>query len=483
MGVHLVDARLLHCPTSSLPDFLTAGDSTSQKVLTDVLWRALTGEAAKEGYSPADYSRLETLGVGPLLIAFITNESKRTRMRQQYSEFLPLASCGSLTEYRKPADNTVLTTYSLVGNRAYHRPNVNRFTCAPNRQENGSTCPPNDEKPSNGLVWCKSRFCSKATKTCEDGGASYGSTSGRTGDDHYEGDDGVSFGVVRNDDTTLEVYPSCPRTAATCGNGIDDDNDGYMEDDDDDCWSVRERQEDGSYRIVRESIAVTGLFADGVDNDGDGKADSADRDCDAARAAFAGEQPPCVNQVNDAEWCYVADMTQSHKLFMFGVVIPGVPLFETNIHIDHSKGAACGSSSLRAKVIGVTINVSRKPLVQCTELAFEMNANRLNSEPKESSCAAYCPHYGRCRGPSYPSVSLGLAGKVNRRSHPPVGVAGARLAAGTGALVGSGSVGAPGRRHRATPVRSGRVRGSSRSRVRGEPAPSGRARNAGCAVR
>ncbi|MFT7579446.1 MAG: hypothetical protein ACI9MR_001110 [Myxococcota bacterium] len=356
-------------------DFLTADDNASAKRLVDVLWQGLMRSSKKPSYSANDYSELEARGVGPLLLEYLTNESRRPSLRQTHGTFLPLASCGSLNSYSalysgSPTTNPTgaTTFYPAVFNRAYWN-GKNERKCVPKRQNDGDPCPPPSAPAGDaGHAYCKSRYCAADTRTCAQGDDHISQSGSDAGNDHNAGNYSVSFGVIRCDDTTLEVLPECDHTANTCGDGIDNDGDGHTDQGDADCWLVVDND-----RTIRESLANPGQCTNNIDDDADGKRDAEDPDCDPATAFFAGEQPACAATQNDGDWRFVLDVTQSHNLCMFGTLFPKTPLWESNIHIDHSQGAACGSSSVRGKVLGITLNVPSKPLAECTGLEIELD--------------------------------------------------------------------------------------------------------------
>lgn len=150
-------------------------------------------------YKNSDYGALRDKGVGPLLIDYAggTPEQKAA-MVAKYGKFEPVIACAP-----NQAD--------LRGGQqqyAYHRASNDKL-CLPNLQPDGAACPPPNE-PEPGKQWCRSNYCARDTKTCVRGDNPLEEVRGKAGSKNRNGKSAVKFGLVRVDDTELEMNEEQP---------------------------------------------------------------------------------------------------------------------------------------------------------------------------------------------------------------------------------------------------------------------------------
>lgn len=169
--------------------FRTAG----AEVDLGTLGQALLDKAAGDRMTLKDVTRLEELGVGPLLLSYLGNKGARADLERRFGAFLPLASC---------ALDATGNGYAPRDQRAYRE--ANELTCAPHRQDDGAMCPGAGES-GDGNDWCRSRYCARDTHTCARGDNPLQEIRGQAQNDESSGGQGVKFGIIRCDDTTLEV--------------------------------------------------------------------------------------------------------------------------------------------------------------------------------------------------------------------------------------------------------------------------------------
>jgi len=396
---------------------LTALDAPRDRLL-DVLWGALVGtpppSASGRTYTPAELSELEARGVGPKLLTFITRPDLRQQMIQDDGPFLPLANCGSFSRSHTSYDSDGSVTGALSpatwaypgrlapDQTAFDPRDSNTISCAAKRQDDGAPCPLAGYTGAlTGHAFCKSRYCAVDTHLCTTGGRTFEQLRGNGRNDHNTGKQGVSFGVIRCDSSNLSIFQDCDATVLdnVCGDQQDNDGDGLTDAADPDCGATETRVEIGGQLVsveLRESLADDGECDNGIDDDGDGQTDSADTDCDPKRGLWLGEQPPCPGGSNDGNWRYTADLSQTYSLCLFGHRFPSVPLLENDVDIDHSRGAACGSSSLATKILGIKVNIPARPLTEChanfeiDPVCAELGGD--NNLSVSAGCSVTAPH-------------------------------------------------------------------------------------------
>ncbi len=181
-------------------DFETLGDKPKLAFLND-------GSA----YDDGDYARLTKAGVGLPLIEWWSAISRKDNaaemaIRQEWGNFLPLRFCAS----GWPDDaHGLANAYDGVATTAYHN-GKNVQTCQPILQENGATCPPTAAGEGTDFpAWqfCASAFCDeRGDHTCKQGGNRLAPVEGEAGNRQREGKAAVKFGVVRVDDTRVEIH-------------------------------------------------------------------------------------------------------------------------------------------------------------------------------------------------------------------------------------------------------------------------------------
>ena len=107
----------------------------------------------------------------------------------------------------------------------------------------------------------------------------------------------VVFSYVTGDFGLYDWEP--PPLAGECGNCVDDDGDGWADDDDPDCQAFPEGGEvNTEYCQDDQGNTVACECSDGVDNDNDGLVDGQDEDCDSATddLEYPGD---CFNGLDD----------------------------------------------------------------------------------------------------------------------------------------------------------------------------------------
>ncbi|TNF30753.1 MAG: hypothetical protein EP329_13380 [Deltaproteobacteria bacterium] len=154
---------------------------------------AILGEDSD--YVSADYARLRKAGVGPLLLEYAAaSAAERADFHFRYGNFLPLRKCAS--------DFPEGTIYSPFYN------GVNKQVCEPIMRANGESCPPPGTEGTGRAPWqfCESSFCDvRGSGTCTDGGPKMAASDGDAGNKGREGKESVKFGIVRVDDTRVEL--------------------------------------------------------------------------------------------------------------------------------------------------------------------------------------------------------------------------------------------------------------------------------------
>jgi len=159
-------------------------------------------------YRPSDYNKLVDMGVGQLLIAYAdADRIEKIAMMQKYGDFQPLAAC---------AGNPDISNSTVYNNQ------TNYMSCQPQLQANGARCPPlgseqlTQPAPFSGSAqftandFCRSGYCARDTKLCEDGFNPYTEIGAGAGNKSKKARGKVSFGLVRVDDTRLDVKRSVP---------------------------------------------------------------------------------------------------------------------------------------------------------------------------------------------------------------------------------------------------------------------------------
>ena len=173
-----------------------------------VLKRAFLGD--NTDWDPArDYSRLIDAGVGPRLIEFAAADTAtKTRMQQTIGGWLPLATCAS--DQRPAQYASYPWAYDINDNIAYNPAHKagNKLACEPRLQADGGSCPPAGAAGSGRQAWefCASTFCDeRGSKTCKPGGRSRNELAAQGGNQSKTGKSAVKFGVVRVDDTAVDI--------------------------------------------------------------------------------------------------------------------------------------------------------------------------------------------------------------------------------------------------------------------------------------
>ncbi len=135
-----------------------------------------------------DYGRLVNAGVGRVLYEYArANNTDKAKMRSQYGNFGRLIDCPSAAPYKNETYNTI--------------------KCEPKLQPRGANCPPPGE-PGVGHEWCVTNYCARDTKKCDNGDNPLLEPKPNAGNKDRQGKDDVKFGVVRCDDTTVEMQNS-----------------------------------------------------------------------------------------------------------------------------------------------------------------------------------------------------------------------------------------------------------------------------------
>ncbi len=157
-----------------------------------------------------DVIKLEEAGVGPLLLAYAqANATEKAAMKSKYGYFEPLSFCDA-SAFKKEFPSGAWST-SAYGSSA------NRTLCVAKRLPNGSPCPPKGEeqgatKPN---AWCKSEYCRRDTATCDDAVTTASILKGKGGNQSKSGESNVRFGVVRVDQTSVELKEDPNKTAGS----------------------------------------------------------------------------------------------------------------------------------------------------------------------------------------------------------------------------------------------------------------------------
>ncbi|GEM_PF-3081369 len=151
-------------------------------------------------------------GVSQLMLDYaLANSSTKYKMEQEHGQFLPLIRCSRQspsalnTAYTKPYSDWpsvwVSSYYSSVYESEY-----NRHKCRPRRQENGAKCPfPGNTSSGDPGRFCLSNYCSRETKTCQEVDHPMYELGSNGKPAHKSGKSAVKFGVVRLDDTSVNV--------------------------------------------------------------------------------------------------------------------------------------------------------------------------------------------------------------------------------------------------------------------------------------
>ena len=152
-------------------------------------------------FTTSDESRLRDAGVGPLLLAYAAaSATEKAKMVAKYGKFEPLRACA------------VNNADGLPGGRsafAYHS-DANHSVCSPKLQPDGATCPPAGVTSPPGKEWCRSRYCARDTHVCERGDNPLNEIRGDAGNKNRSGKSAVKFGVVRVDDTRVNMAEEQP---------------------------------------------------------------------------------------------------------------------------------------------------------------------------------------------------------------------------------------------------------------------------------
>ncbi len=133
-----------------------------------------------------DYGRLINAGVGRLLIAYAqANQTEKNAMKAQYGNFGRLADCATAAPYNNSA--------------------VNFVACEPKLQPIGAICPPPGESAAIKDDFCFTNYCARDTKKCDNGDNPLLEPRPSAGNQDRAGKKDVKFGIVRCDDTTVEM--------------------------------------------------------------------------------------------------------------------------------------------------------------------------------------------------------------------------------------------------------------------------------------
>lgn len=195
--------------TCETTDYTSVGDSDRRTAMwhTDpstfnlkVLKRAILGVNAD--YTSSDYAALIKAGVGPLLLEYAASDSgRKAQLAAKYGQFLPLRNCAA--------------DWPGVGTGTAYNNGTNTVVCEPVLQEDGATCPPPATVGSGRAAWefCESLYCdTRDTGTCRPGGREKKEADGEAGNKQAKGKSDVKFGIVRVDDTRVDIKqrPSKP---------------------------------------------------------------------------------------------------------------------------------------------------------------------------------------------------------------------------------------------------------------------------------
>lgn len=147
-----------------------------------------------------DEFKLRTAGVGELLLAYAAATlPQKQAMSAKYGNFLPVGGCGG---------QSGAGAYLL--NQA---PYANQWSCMPQMQEDGAKCPPAGQENNTSIDknrWCRSVYCGRDDGTCKRGDNPLSEVAGNAGNQNRSGKSAVKFGVVRVDDTQVQLEDGTP---------------------------------------------------------------------------------------------------------------------------------------------------------------------------------------------------------------------------------------------------------------------------------